>query len=281
MSLSLAQTVRRPRGNPFVDDDASALDPLHTVLVMQMGQFIDHDVTHTPNHAINCCNNDGTFPDFYDQDKCFPIRLPNNDRFWNSRKQCMSMARSLAAPGLKCSLESRQQMNQITHWLDASNIYGSSERETKILRSFFGGQMRITRQSRSRFGNLPTCRENLNNHGAGGRDEPAVCEQCNQCFFAGDVRVNEQLNLVVMHTVWMREHNRVARFLSKLNPIWDDEKIFQEARRIVIAEYQHIIYKEWLPSILGSRYMEIYSLWPLTKGYFHVLHVLLRPKNNK
>ena len=86
-------------------------------------------------------------------------------------------------------------------------------------------------------------------------------------LIVGDVRVNEQLNLIVMHTIWMREHNRVARFLSKLNPFWDEERIFQEARRIVVAEYQHIIYKEWLPSVLGNNYMTTYGLWPLSKGF--------------
>ena len=50
----------------------------------------------------------------------------------------------------------------------------------------------------------------------------------------------------------MREHNRVATAMHRLNPQWDDETIFQEARRIVIAEYQHIIYKEWLPQVLGT-----------------------------
>ena len=84
---------------------------------------------------------------------------------------------------------------------------------------------------------------------------------------SGDVRVNEQLNLIVMHTVWMREHNRVARSLSRLNPGWSDETTFQEAKRIVVAEYQHIVYNEWLPVILGAEYMTSFGLWPLSKGF--------------
>lgn len=61
----------------------------------------------------------------------------------------------------------------------------------------------------------------------------------------------EHLTLVTIHTIWMREHNRIATILSNLNPAWSSETLFQEARRIVIAELQHITYSEFLPTLLG------------------------------
>lgn len=66
--------------------------------------------------------------------------------------------------------------------------------------------------------------------------------------------------LAAMHTLWMREHNRLARKLAEINPTWSDETLYQEARRIVIAEIQHITYKEWLPQLVGKRFADSMGL---------------------
>ena len=84
---------------------------------------------------------------------------------------------------------------------------------------------------------------------------------------AGDFRVNEQPMLTNMHNLWVREHNRIAIKLRKVNPRWRNEKVFQEARRIVVAEWQHIIYNEWLPILVGSKFMNTWGLFPLSTGY--------------
>ena len=77
------------------------------------------------------------------------------------------------------------------------------------------------------------------------------------CFLGGDIRANEQLGLLAMHTIWFRQHNFLAEKLRNLNPTWDDEVVFQETRKIVGAQMQHITYAHWLPYVVGQRGMEL------------------------
>ena len=60
----------------------------------------------------------------------------------------------------------------------------------------------------------------------------------NDQILQGDSRANEQPGLTVYHTVWVREHNRLAKELKYLNQHWNDERLYQEARKILIAQMQ-------------------------------------------
>lgn len=155
-------------------------------------------------------------------------------------------------------------MNQITHFLDGSQIYGSTERRARSLREGVGGRLLI--QSHKGKDLMPA--------------NPNECSDTSQekfCFRAGDLRVNEQVQLALIHTVWFREHNRIARELERLNPHWSDETLYQEARRIVIAELQHITYNEFLPIILGPDFMRTFELTPTQKGYTQLYNPAIDP----
>ena len=54
----------------------------------------------------------------------------------------------------------------------------------------------------------------------------------------GDARTNENIALTSLHTLLLREHNRLARALAKLNPHWSGERLYQEARKIMGGYFQ-------------------------------------------
>lgn len=76
--------------------------------------------------------------------------------------------------------------------------------------------------------------------------------------------------LTAAQVMFLREHNRVASILQKMNPAMCDEDLYQEARKIVIAEYQHITYSEWLPHVIGDKLNMQMGLAPLPMGHNNV-----------
>ena len=212
-----------------------------THMVMQWGQFLDHDIDLSPVFDVECgCSHTR---------RCIPIPVDVHDGMFgndtvNSGK-CLSFSRSIPA----CQLESaaslpRGQINQVTSFIDGSQVYGSSQELALSLRLMTGGLLKQGGRAKSHKGNLPFQEE---------RTEGGVLP----FFIAGDERANEQTGLTVMHTLWLREHNRITRDLAAINPCWDDERLYQEARKIVAAQMQKISYDEFLPTIFGD-YMDTY-----------------------
>lgn len=194
-------------------------------MLWQWGQFLDHDIDLT---------------DGIDPPEPANIPVPAGDPFFDptgTGAASISLNRSLYDVTLPAT-EPRQQINEITSWIDASNVYGSELDRSTALRTLNGdGKLKTSEGDL-----LPFNSEGFAN--AGG-DSPEL-------FLAGDVRANEQIGLTAMHTLFVREHNRLADEIILENPGMSGDEIFEKARQIVGAQMQVITYREYLPALLGD-----------------------------
>ncbi len=227
--------------------------------VWQWGQFVDHDLDLTG----------GASPA-----EPFDIQIPLGDPFFDpfsTGTETMALSRSkyrIDAVGM------RQQMNEITAYIDASMVYGSDVPRALELRALDGtGRLEVSAGdlmpfNLNAFPNAPT------------EFDPSM-------FLAGDVRSNEQNGLTALHTLFVREHNTWADLFGILLPLSDDETRYQLARTIVWAEVQAITYNEWLPVLIGPNALPPYTGYrPATNpgvanefssAAFRVGHTLLSP----
>lgn len=150
---------------------------------------------------------------------------------------------------------------QATSFIDASVIYGTNAKAAQTLRAGEGGRMRMQMTPDNRE-LLPASLDP--NDGCNREQEK---DRGRYCFASGDARANENLHLTTMHLLWARQHNRVARELQKINPYWDDEKLYQESRKIIGAKLQHVTYNEFLPIVVGESVVATKNLRPLRLKY--------------
>lgn len=72
-------------------------------------------------------------------------------------------------------------------------------------------------------------------------------------YILGDFYDGNVLSGIYLTAMWFyREHNRLARKLAMINPCWDDQELFETARKINIAQWQYILYYELMSDILGK-----------------------------
>lgn len=245
-----------------IHPDISNLHTRYSLMVMQFAQFVDHDLTLTPIHkgfhesipSCRPCNSRQTV-----HPECNPFPVPAGDFYYpevnvtSGERFCFPSMRSL--PGQQ-SLGPRDQVNQNTHFLDASMVYGEHICLSNKLRGFSG---RMNSTVRPGLGKelLPQT-----------ATHPECKSRNGLCFIGGDDRASEQPGLTAIHTAYLREHNRLVEGLRGVNPHWNGEQLFHHARRIVSAQVQHVVFNEFLPRILSWNAVNLYGLKLLPQGYY-------------
>nr|QOW64990.1 hypothetical protein [Cepaea nemoralis] len=245
----------------------------NTMLVMQMGQFIDHDITRAPelsgrNASIKCCG----VPPKERLPDCFPIDIPPGDPVF---EDCMEFFRSSPAVDNDGNIiYPREQINALTSFIDGSAVYGSDLDTYTWIRSENGTGVFLNTH-------LVHGRERLPSHPHLG---PESCVSSNTaesyCQLAGDMRVNEQPGLGSIHLLFHLHHNhivrllvagilkkrgqpsspeRIAKFIQESSSALK-EQIFQEVRKMLGAIIQKLTYCDWLPMILGPYLIDKFQL---------------------
>lgn len=228
----------REVSNVILDQDVSIPSSFGVSdLFTYFGQFIDHDVDLTlegHTETISFTHADGDF----------------------------GINRSAPVPGTGTDASNpREFPNFITSFVDASNIYGSRDDVTSVLRADGGTSPYLLTGDDDYAPTLGQIQQaypglDLNNIGGGpltvGGGNPDL-------FAAGDVRANENIALTAMHTVWIREHNYQVDRFKELMPDATNDELFKIAKLIVEAEYQNVVFNEYLPLLLGEENIPTYQ----------------------
>jgi len=203
--------------------------------VWAFGQFLDHDIS-----LVNDSQSEFAF---------IPVIEDQEEEVFLEGDQIL-MLRSEKRAGTGTDINNpREYSNSITSFIDGSMIYGSDPDRANWLKD-----------QESKIGKLKVSSGNLlpwnttNHELSGSTADPNIPEMDNNSFYgkknyvAGDKRANENPLLIALHTIFVREHNRLCDELFEANQGWSSNRIYDEARKRVGAIIQAITYYEWLPS---------------------------------
>lgn len=190
--------------------------PFLNLLAAAWIQFMNHDWV---NHGEI----------YYDFPDVIEVPLPEHDvartRYWQSK---MFVGKSQRDP-TRCDgveVAAQSAINEVTHWWDGSQIYGSDQATQDRLRCHAGGKMRLNAD-----GTLPVDAKGVEETG---------------------FRRNWWVGLSLLHTLFVHEHNAICDELHAAHPDWDDKRLFNVARLINAAVMAKIHTVEWTPAILPN-----------------------------
>jgi len=238
----------------FPDHDVP--DHINTLNVMQFGQNLAEDSSQKRDRRdkngdiIPCCTADFKMLPAAEMSKdCWPVQVSPSDFFYKAyHVTCQTFVQCINNNTDTCWQTPVEKGNFVSHVLDVHGNYGTNKDVARGMRTLDGGKLVVQLVLGKPF--LPLT-DKLR------RECPIDKAPENEtfCFAGGDLRVNTNSGLTLNTITQRRLHNILCDRLAVINPHWEDETLFQEARRILGAVWQHVTYKHFLPNILGTDFM--------------------------
>ncbi|XP_030031282.2 peroxidase [Manduca sexta] len=215
---------------------------ISSILVFGVTDIADLLVLLSYSIVSDCCL--GNTPNRLNPN-CIAIPVPQDDPYLRrTGVRCMNLTRFPTFQELQCapnSLPAERYVKLSTPLIDLSTIYGSTSERERQIRAYEGGLLKSEMRNGLEYppGTAPIC---VNNR------RPIE----NSCYEFGDSYGGNLISGVYLTAIWFfREHNRLARRLAEINPCWGDQKLFETARQINIAQWQYILYYEATAAVLG------------------------------
>jgi prostaglandin-endoperoxide synthase 2 len=154
--------------------------------------------------------------------------------------------------------------NTSTQNIDLCQIYGLGPRQTRMLRSGHGGRLKSQliddqefphhlltdradgepRRFRPEFEGLHDERFVIDTVLGGAADE-----RSDQVFAVGLEHGNATIGNTLFNVLFLREHNRVAGLLAGSHPDWDDDRLFETTRNVLIVLLLKVVVEDYIRHI--------------------------------
>ncbi len=235
----------------FAQDPEPVLNPLdNNNFLWQFGQFLDHDFGITNDQV---------------PEEPLDIVIPPDDPFFDPvLRPFLTIGRQAYAPGtgVAPAPNPRLSVNTQSGWIDASQVYGYGQTlpgpgpagpTPGVLREFVGGRL-LVEPGTNLLPRIPTVLPTP--------QFPSTLFVCGDFF----PRCNETPGLAMIHTLFVREHNRKVAEYAADNPALTDEQLFQLGRRWVASLMQSIVVNEFIPTLTGEKVAKYDGYKPWVNG---------------
>jgi Ca2+-binding RTX toxin-like protein len=149
----------------------------------------------------------------------------------------------------------RQQITEETSFLDLSMVYGSNQATLDLLRDNQESHKLVTHSN----GMLATAGDIVADSGNANAGSLLGFGPNPNSYATGDQRANQTPMLLTLQTIFAREHNRLADEIKAEHGDWSNDQVFDAARALNEAQWQSIVYREYLPKLLGDGALSGYS----------------------